>query len=498
MLERIGRGVRVPWRRSPLVSALLALGAVGAATLAFLPGRDVFAKGQWGLAYLLVTAGVAYVTDAYGAVTAAILSFLAWDFFFLPPYGYLHLDDPKDSFTLVVFLAIAIILGLRTAALRDSEWSARERECEARALGDLASALISAGSFARMAEVVLASADELLHPSEAALIGVTDVGVETFWLRGEPEVRAEVTEAAEALMSGGPVGPTAGELRLLEVGGVPLGGLYIGAPAATGDRGAGRSALVDSIAALAAAFLEQARLRRDLSTVAAEHETDTLRSAFVSSVSHELKSPLASAKAAVTGLLLDGARVDDARVRVELEAAESDLLRLEQSIGDLLDASRLESQSWRGRPEAFEIGEIIGAVLDGLNDEQRRRITLAVPPDLPEVRVDFAMLSRALRNVVGNALLYAPEGAVQISASADGGWMLLSVSDEGPGIAEGERELVFDKFYRGETAATVTMGTGLGLHIAREVALMHGGRIEAERVEPHGARIVMRLPLEGR
>lgn len=482
--------------RSVLRGMLIATAAVVGATLLFLPGRDVFAKGQWGLVYLLVTSAVAFLTDGYGAVTAALLSFLAWDFFFLPPYGHLGLADPKDAVTLAVFLIVSLVLGLRTAALRDSEWSAREREREARVLGGLASALISADSFARMANIVLESADQLLHPPDAALIGLTDVGVEAVWLRGDPDVRAEVAREASALMEGRPSGPVPGELRLLKAGDVLLGALFIGGPGADDEPGADLSALVTSITALAAAFLEQARLRRDLSTVAAEHEADRLRSALVSSVSHELKSPLASAKAAVTGLLLNGVRDDGGRVRLELEAAAADLLRLEQSIGDLLDASRLESQSWRGRPESFEIGEIIGAVLDGLTVEQRGRIMLDVPSDMPEVRVDFTMLSRALRNIVENALFYAAEGPVLIGAGVDGGWMLLSVSDEGPGITEAERELVFDKFYRGESAAAANMGTGLGLHIAREVALMHGGRIEAESVEPHGARIVMRLPLE--
>ncbi len=494
--ERIRRTSAVA--RLPGYRYGFAIVAVAVATTLFLPGRDLFAKGQWGLLYLLVTAVVAYFTDARGAVAAALLSFLAWNYFFLPPYGHFALEDPKDLVTLVVFLAIAVVLGLRTAGLRRSEAAALAREREARELGGLASALLSAGTGQEMTGLVFDVVDRLFDPREVALVTLGDNGVLTAARRrGSSDVRSAVEDA----MSGGlpadgtpcalPGSAAGGVLEPLRSGDTPAGALYVG-PAGTRFEERDSVGLVRSIAAMAATFSEQTRLRDTLARAQAEREADRLRGAIVSSVSHELKTPLASATAAVTGLLLDDAADDGGRVRTELTAVTSDLARLEVSIADLLDVSRLESRSWRASLERYAPGEIIGQALDGLATDRADRIVLDVPEGLPDVLVDLRQMARALRNVIDNALNYAPGGAVVIAASESGSAVRLTVTDTGPGVAEQERVVVFDKLYRGRGAAP---GTGMGLAIAKEVVALHGGRIWIEDAVPHGARVVIELPV---
>jgi two-component system sensor histidine kinase KdpD len=504
-----------PLSRLPGYRYGLAVAAVAAATLLFLPGRDFFAKGQWGLLYLLVTAAVAYATDARGALTAgapagrappphargaltaAVLSFLAWDFFFLPPYGEFALADPKDIVTLFVFLAIAIVIGLRTAGLRRSEAAAREREREARALGGLATGLLSAELTETMTSLVLDAVDEIFEPREAAVFTTGEHGNGQVWRRGDEGVRAAVTRAVALGV------PDARQVALPEPGGrgllVPLassgatfGALYVGpCPASVLPRDV--EALARSVAAVAAAFLEQQRLRSTLARAKVEQEADRLRAAIVSSVSHELKTPLASATTAVTGLLLGAAADDPDRVRSELQAVTIDLERLEASIGDLLDVSRLESRSWRADMETYGPGEIIGQVLEGLPAQQAGRIDLDVPEALPDLAVDLRQMVRALRNIVDNALAYAPDGRVVIEARPGDGTVVIAVRDAGPGVPEADRVMVFEKAFRGVASG---QGTGMGLAIAKEIVALHGGRIWIEGVEPHGSRVIMQLPLE--
>jgi two-component system sensor histidine kinase KdpD len=487
---------RTPLSRLPGNRYVLAVAAVAVATLLFLPGRDVFAKGQWGLLYLLVTAAVAYATDARGALTAALLSFLAWDFFFLPPYGEFALADPRDIVTLFVFLAIAIVIGLRTAGLRRSEAAAREREREARALGGLATSLLSAELPETMTGLVLDAVDEIFEPREAAVFTTGDGGGEV-WRRGDVPIRDAVS-AAVALGV-----PDTRQVALPEPGGhgllVPLtssgstfGALYVG-PCPAGVLPGDVEGLARSVAAVAAAFLEQQRLRSTLARAKVEQEADRLRSAIVSSVSHELKTPLASATAAVTGLLLGAAADAPDRVRSELEAVTIDLERLEASIGDLLDVSRLESRSWRADMETYSPGEIIGQVLEGLPAQLAERIDLDVPEALPDLTVDLRQMVRALRNVVDNALAYAPDGRVVIEARPGEGTVVIAVRDAGPGVPQADRVMVFEKAFRGAASG---QGTGMGLAIAKEVVALHGGRIWIEGVEPHGSRVIMQLPLE--
>jgi two-component system sensor histidine kinase KdpD len=226
-------------------------------------------------------------------------------------------------------------------------------------------------------------------------------------------------------------------------------------------------------------------------------EADRLKSTLISSVSHELKTPLAAATARVTGLIEEGESCDAGRVQEELAAVAEDLGRLNDSIGDLLDFSRLESDAWQPHFEPCDVRDILGTVLSRLSASQRDRLHFELADDLPELHADFAQLARALSNLVENAVLYsAPNTMVTVGARAIGGVAELWIEDTGPGVPDTEKPYVFEKFYRGSVSATVPSGTGLGLAIAREIVRTHGGSISVEDADPHGARFVLALPIE--
>jgi two-component system, OmpR family, sensor histidine kinase KdpD len=343
---------------------VLAVLAIVVSTLLFLPGRDTFAKGQWALLYLLIVVLVAGASGVGPAMLASLLAFLAWNFFFLPPYHTFAVHDPKDWLSLVAFLAVGVIMGIQTGRMR-------EREARARRL------------------------------------------------------QAAATQA-EAL-----------------------------------------------------------------------READRLKSSLLSSVSHELKTPLAALTATVSNLLEKDVAWDEQNVRDELQAILADVRRLTNSINALLDLSRLEAHTWEPQRDEYDLSDIVAESLDTLTPAQRQRVTVALPDDLPPLDVDHAQWVRVVTNLVENAVLYSGADArVRVEARVDGsGTTTLCVEDDGPGIAPGELEAVFDKFFRGSAAhADAPSGTGLGLAIAREIVRAHGGTIAAQPVTPHGARFVVTLP----
>ncbi len=205
-------------------------------------------------------------------------------------------------------------------------------------------------------------------------------------------------------------------------------------------------------------------------------EADRLKSSLLSSVSHELKTPLAALTATVSNLLEGDVPWNEKSVRDELRAIVTDVARLNNSIGALLDLSRLEARAWEPHRELYELPDILAASLGALPVHQRSRVTIDLPDDLAPLHVDFEQWVRVFQNLLENAMLYAGAGPLRVGAQATGDGLRLWVEDEGPGIPADEHEAVFEKFYRGRPTGTkVRSGTGLGLAITREIVRAHGG-----------------------
>jgi two-component system sensor histidine kinase KdpD len=479
---------------------VLAVLAIALSTVLFLPGRATFAKGQWALLYLLIVVLVAGASGTGPAILAAILGFLAWNFFFLPPYHTFEVHDAKDWLSLVVFLAVGIVMGIQTGRMRDREARAVAREQETAALNRLTAGLVSESSTEKMAAGVLGETVDLLLARSATLFVADDGRLETFCETPPCDVPAAGTAAAAqwvfdhdtALGQDDPRGSGDVFLPLRGASGV-TGVLSVGA------RGDGRAfdededRLLQSLANVIAVFLERQRLQAAASTAEASREADRLKSSLLSSVSHELKTPLAALTATVSNLLEGDIPWNEKSVRNELRAIVSDVTRLNNSIGALLDLSRLEAHAWEPRREQYELSDIVAASLDGLPAHERARVVVSLPDDLPSIDVDFEQWARVFQNLLENAVVYARGGApVRVGASQTDGGIEMWVEDEGTGIPADEHEAVFEKFYRGlQTGARAPSGTGLGLAITREIVRAHGGSIRIEDVLPHGARFVI-------
>jgi two-component system sensor histidine kinase KdpD len=275
--------------------------------------------------------------------------------------------------------------------------------------------------------------------------------------------------------------------------------LYVDMPPTSGGRSQTFADLLSALANLLAAFLEGQRLHAKITRAESQREADKLKSSLLSSVSHELKTPLAALTATVSNLLEGDAPWDEARARTELEAVVADVTRLNNGVGSLLDLSRLEAGAWEPRRDWYDLDDLIDTALETMPTGSRRRMRLFIPHEMPPVYIDFEQWVRALRNLLENALVYSPPGSeVKVAAASLGDRVELWIEDSGPGIPPEERERVFEKFVRGTSVrGRAPAGTGLGLAIAREIVTAHGGTIRATAASSGGARFEVVLPLSG-
>lgn len=500
-----------------------------AATVLFFPGRGHFAKGQWALLYLLTVGLVAGLSGVRPALLAAGLAFFSWNFFFLPPYDTLTVHDPKDWLSLFVFLAVAAAMGMQTGRMREREAEALTREREMAMLNQFSAHLVSDASISDIAELLMNEVVQITK-AKCAVLFLSDQENKLYKLTSITDddcpIDPSVIQIAEwAYTQSKAVGLPQIEKRSdPEAAGWPISVDHIQAgaehnrndlfiPLQTADRQEGilyvglrangepysvsDTRPLISAANQTAAFLERKRLQSKAVQADALREADRLKSTLISSVSHELKTPIASIKATVSNLAEEDVEWDSEKVRPELVSVQEDLDRLTGSINSLLDLSRLESSAWDPKKELFDLTDVLWAALEKIPHRQKSRVSVILPDSLPMVSIDFSQMTRAVENLLTNALIYSPQDTpVRMGASSDDAGFRIWVEDEGPGIKPDEREKIFEKFYRGESSSQSSSGTGLGLAITREIVRFHGGRVWVEDILPHGARFVILLPHE--
>jgi two-component system sensor histidine kinase KdpD len=253
--------------------------------------------------------------------------------------------------------------------------------------------------------------------------------------------------------------------------------------------------LVDTLGRQTAMALERAFLAEAADESRARAEREELRSTLLSSVSHDLRTPLAAVTGAATTLLSRHGQADAEHELLETILEEAS--RLNQLVSNLLDMTKLESGGIVVKKEWTPLEEVIGTALNRLDVElSERPVHVGLPDTLPLIPVDGVLLQQAFFNVLENAAKHTSDGeAIDISAWQDGDAVVVEIADRGPGLPPGSEEQVFDKFYRASGAAA--RGTGLGLPIARGIVVAHGGTLVGENREGGGAVFRMRLPIEG-
>jgi len=248
-----------------------------------------------------------------------------------------------------------------------------------------------------------------------------------------------------------------------------------------------------------ALWAERERLVEESNRVRLLEEVDRLRGALMGSVSHDLRTPLASIKASISDLADPGLHLSDEDRALLLRTTEEETDRLTRLVTNLLDMSRIQAGALVLHRSATPLDELVGGVAARLAPLFRdHRLTLDVPEGLPLVDVDYLLVEQVLSNLLENAARHTPAGTgVTLRAAAVAGEVEVAVVDHGPGVAEEERERIFDRFYRpgAQSGGPAGTGTGMGLAIVKAIVEAHGGRIRVETTPGGGATFAFRLPV---
>jgi two-component system, OmpR family, sensor histidine kinase KdpD len=488
----------------------VAVAGTALASAPLLAFRGTVSKTTVVLAYLLVVTAAAAAGGLGPGITAAALGFLAFDFLFLQPYHHIIVNDPQDYLSLAVYLLVAIVVSLLVATSERRRAQAERRERETRMLFDLSTSLVAHGSLDDTLRGVVGTVRSLFDLAGCAIVLPADDGDGVRLAAVDGQVPGDLDErfagvrtAQTGMQLRGPVGADLEPGRALTVpmrsGDHAVGALVVvaGGPESSGFGEAERRVLA-TFANQAALAVEQGQQEAERNRALALQETDRLRTALLNSVSHDLRTPLASIKASASSLLDRDVQWSDAERDEFLTTINTEVDRLTRLVHNLLDMSRIEAGALDPHLVESSVAEVVGPVVRRARAASRQRVDVDVPEELAPVLVDPVRLDQVLTNLLDNARSYAAGSPVQVVARQAGGTVELRVVDHGPGIPGPERERVFDQFYRLKGGGRRPEGTGMGLAICRGIVEAHGGRLRVETTPGGGATFVLALPVSPR
>jgi two-component system sensor histidine kinase KdpD len=446
--------------RSPsagVAACVLAVATVTGAVAIFQHFVPVISLG--GL-YVFAVLPVAVLWGTAYAVGVAIASMLTFNFLFLPPLYSFTIADRRNWFALAVYVTTAIVVGGLAASARRRRDDAEQREREATLLADIAVELLRGTELEDDLGSIAARAADVLGVSSAQIVV------------GEPTA-AHVDEAPYQMA----------------VDGRPIGTFYV--PQREEPALGVRQRLLPALASLLAVAEERERLARDAFEAEALRRSDSIKTAVIQAVSHDLRTPLATIEQALDGLESGVlALSDDDRAEL-LETIRIEHVRLKRFVENLLDLSRLQAGAASSTPELWTGEELVAQAVEELGASERVRVYGR--PDLPPVSVDAVQIQRVLVNLLENAVAVSPaDESVHVRVSATRNELLIRVTDRGPGVPENERERIFEPFHR-IAGRSGQRGAGLGLAIARGFTQANGGRLWVESRGGQGASFVLAL-----
>ena len=466
----------------------------GAAAITVVIGLITAAANVSGLAafYLLLVLWLGARWGRGPAVAGSVSAFLLYDFFFVPPVGTFTVRGPAELLELVVLLAVALVTSQLAASLGRAQATAEALATDSRSLYALASAMLRTEDVQQALGMVSAEAEKLNGVSRFSVVdGATA-------LTGAALSSDELSQTRWSHESGKPIGIVIkdGIVRPMRTHGAGAGTAYL--PLSSGvvlleidARRAEESELrmLAALIGLADLLLDRRRAALEAERARGFEASDRLKAAVLSSLSHELKSPIASLRAGLTALTAPRAGLQPEQRELASDM-DRQAKRLDQMVGEMLALSRLEAGLDLAR-EPHSFADLAGTVMHQLRREMAgHEVTVHIADDLPPVEVDELQAGRLITNLLENAVEWAPpHGALEIGAVAKGGMVEAWVENEGPAIAPADLDRVFDTFWTKRVH-----GTGLGLAIAKRVVEAHGGTIRVEN-RRRGPRFTFTLPL---
>lgn len=498
---------RVPFTM-PKASSLRqsALSALGFVTLTAMIGKgiDLFVDlPNISLLFLLAVLGASVVGGYAAAFLAAALSALAYNFFFIDPIHTFTIAAPHEVFALFIFLAVAMIAGGFASRIREQAEVARYRATALQSLYDFSRKLAST---AKGEDAIWLAVSQLQASLKRRVVLLLprkgDLAVAAAW---PPDTELDVTDLTAARWThdkreaaGHGTGtlpnsrfefrPLLGPHGIVGVCGIEHSGERL-------DLNAERS--LTAILDQTAIALDRARLADETVEQAARLEGERYREALLSSISHDLRTPLATITGAVTGLRELGERMTPENRDDLLQSIEEESGRMSRFVANLLDMTRIEAGTLKPKQDWVDIADVVQSAVERTRKHAPgRSIETGIAADLPLIRGDSVLIGQVLFNLLDNAVKYGGDEPVNVYARRDGKDVLISVTDHGKGIPPEDLDRIFEKFYRRGKPDGRSPGTGLGLSIARGFVEAMGGRIHAESpaLKKKGTRIVMRFP----
>jgi two-component system, OmpR family, sensor histidine kinase KdpD len=451
-----------PSRRVGIAAALI---AVALCTLIVYPLAHIAPVVSLGVVYLPAVLVVSVAWGAWLGVSTAVVSAAAFNFFHLPPVGRFTLQSSENWVALAAFLVVAVLASSVAEVTRARTRDADERRREADLAAEMARLLLRGNSLAEALPTAAARLAQTLELSSAA-------------------IEMEAVEGDERRVA-----------FPLREGSRRLGTLLVGAGTSEANLRRLQERVVPALEALLSAALEREELLGGVVETAALRRADTVKTALLRSVSHDLRSPLTAISAAGEAV---GSATLSPEERAEMAAViQEETKRLARLVDNLLDLSRLQAGAAEPRREWTSIDELIRAAIADVGGGPEA-FTLSIDRDMPLVSIDPVQMERALVNVLENARRHSGGYPVSVRARVVRRVVIVRVVDRGPGIPPAQLERVFEPFYRAGTPGSGHRGSGLGLAIARGFTEANAGSLHVESLPGQGATFVFELPIQAR
>jgi len=460
---------------------------------------------------VLFLLGVLMVAMKYGiwpAIYASLLSFAAFNFFFIEPLYNFTIAEPYELLALVTFLIAAVVTSTLASHVRGQAQVSAQRARAMRRLYEFTRRLSGLATLDSVAEGAASEIHASLGRDAIVLLAQgEDLEVRAAWPPQDALDTAAMMAARWAYAHVEPAGADTATLPTvpwffvpLRIGDKTLGVVGVAKVAGSTPLDSEARALLDTLAEQAAAALDRATLARETVNARTATEAERVRNTLLASISHDFRTPLSSILGSATSLIEYGDKLDASATRDLLSGIKTEAEELDEMVRNLLAITRIDAGALEIRQDWIDLGEIVERVTAAA----RRRgavqtIAVELPRDLPLVWADATLVERAVTNVVANAVEHTPAGTrISVAADVSANGVALHVTDDGPGIAEGVLPHVFDKFVKShhdDSRADGGQGSGLGLAIAKGIMDAHGGSITAERpVSGRGVRFTLTFP----
>lgn len=496
-------GIARPKKPVPWSGYLKSLALVATVTIACEFVRPYLAPTNMVMAYLLAVVLAAVRLGLKPAIITAFLGVLAFDFFFVPPRLTFAVADTEYLITFGALFTVGVVISTLVSQARERAEAIQGREVQTASLYYLSRDLAAAADVEGILHAIIKNVEESLDARLAILLAegerleieaashdlrldMKELAVADWAFRNrQPAGRGTETLISAALLYL-PLQTTAG---VLGVFGVKLKNQ-------ADFESPEQRMLFNAFAMQAALAIERVQLVKQAEQAQILQAREGLERALLNSISHDLRTPLVTITGALDTLRDNVHTLVDKARRELLDTAWEEAERLNRFVGNLLDMTRLEAGALKLKKEPSDIQDLVGCALAPLDRRiGTRKVDVRLSPDLPLVRVDMALMTQVLVNLLDNALKYSPAGTgIEIAARMDDDKLVMEVSDHGPGVPEADLKRVFDKFYRIPVPEGAG-GTGLGLAICKGIVEAHEGNIRAENRARGGLRVIITLPL---